>query len=78
MGPIDYARITADSNDPTVTQCMKCRGKIFDAEKMVSRFGNFHKPCFRSVQTMLQVSTNSVSAQNTANFSISDLKSGFI
>lgn len=44
VGPIDYGRMVAESGD---TKCSGCAGKIFDAEKMMTRFGPFHQPCFR-------------------------------
>ena len=39
---------TLDQNDPD--KCPRCSGKVFDAEKMQMKVGNYHKKCFSCVQ----------------------------
>lgn len=41
---VDTTAIMASPGDPDA--CPKCRGKVFEAEKMVSTQGSFHKKCF--------------------------------
>ena len=30
--------------------CPRCEGKVFEAERMVTRVGNFHKNCFSCIE----------------------------
>lgn len=41
---VDTTSIMAESGDPSC--CPKCKGKVFEAEKMASNNGVFHKKCF--------------------------------
>lgn len=41
---VDTTAIMADSSDPF--RCPRCNGKVFEAEKMASNNGVFHKKCF--------------------------------
>ena len=41
---VDCQSILADEDDPN--KCLRCCGKVFDAERMSMKCGQFHKRCF--------------------------------
>ena len=44
---VGTASILAEEGDPN--KCPKCKGKVFEAEKMQSNRGVFHKNCFKCI-----------------------------
>lgn len=45
VGAVDTSRIAAPEGD--LARCPQCGGRVFEAEKMVSRNGWYHKGCFK-------------------------------
>ena len=45
---------------PEDTKCGGCGGKVFEAEKMVSSFGTFHRQCFKCVECSVLLHTSPV------------------
>ena len=47
-GWMDVKAIQGDENDKLT--CPRCNGKVFEAERCVTRVGSFHKSCFSCVE----------------------------
>ena len=45
---MDVKAIPGDENDKLT--CPRCTGKVFEAERMVTRVGSYHKPCFSCIE----------------------------
>jgi hypothetical protein len=47
-GWMDVKAIPGEENDKLT--CPRCSGKVFEAERMVTRVGSYHKPCFSCIE----------------------------
>ena len=47
-GWMDVKAIAGEANDKLT--CPRCSGKVFEAERMVTRVGSYHKPCFSCIE----------------------------
>merc|ERR1739846_216271 len=47
-GWMDVKAIQGEENDKLT--CPRCNGKVFEAERMVTRIGSFHKSCFSCIE----------------------------
>ena len=45
---MDVKAIPGEENDKLT--CPRCQGKVFEAERCVTRVGSFHKPCFSCIE----------------------------
>ena len=47
-GWMDVKAIPGEDGDKLT--CPRCSGKVFEAERMVTRVGSYHKPCFSCIE----------------------------
>ena len=45
---MDVKAIAGEEGDKLT--CPRCGGKVFEAERMVTRVGSYHKPCFSCIE----------------------------
>ena len=55
---MDVRAIPGDENDKLT--CPRCGGKVFEAERMVTKIGSYHKACFSCIECAKKLDSTDV------------------
>ena len=59
---MDVKAIPGEENDKLT--CPRCGGKVFEAERMVTKFGSYHKNCFSCIECAKKLDSTDVCEGN--------------